>query len=178
MSNNIIDITLHYLNNEIKNLGPIVITKEFINYRNNLRDKFNDYGRTLDEKTKCADGLIVEWLAIKHNLVEAAKNIKYDFCINKMKIDNKMIGEDANTVTIPTRKEDWMKDAIVSKDLTHFSISKWTSRPEECTGTNGRALQVGDVVTFDIIKILSARESLRNLQHSIHYVDSKYFWVN
>jgi hypothetical protein len=173
-----IDTTLHYLNHEIQRLGPIAITREFIIYRDGLRDKFNDYGRTLDEKTRCADGLIVEWLAIKHKLVEAAKNIKYDFKINKMLIDNKMIGEDANTVTIPNRKEDWIKDAIVSGNLTHFSISKWTSRPEECKGENGRALQVGDVVTFDIIKILSARESLRNLQHSIYYADSKYFWVN
>jgi hypothetical protein len=173
-----IDITLHYLNHEIQRLGPIVITREFIIYRDNLRDKFNDYGRTLDEKTKCADGLIVEWILIKNNLVEAAKNIKYDFYINKMRIDNKMIGEDANTVTIPNRKEDWMKDAVVSGNLTHFAISKWTSRPEECKGKDGRALQVGDVVTFEILNILSARESLRNLQHSIHYVDSKYFWIN
>lgn len=170
-------ITLHYLNTVLDNLGSITIDQEFIDYRNTHVDKFNDYGRTQDEKVRNSDGLLFEYLLLKNRLVEKPKNIKHDFIISEKKIDNKMINEDANTVTIPNRKEEWMKNAVMDKELTHFSITQWTSRPEECKGDKGRALTVGDVVKFKVLAIIPARQALKDLRSSKYYVDSKYFWV-
>ena len=172
-----IDITLNYFTHVFNRMGKITITSEFISYRNDLTDKFNDYGRTKEEKIRCADGLLPEFLILKNEMADAPKNIKSDFYLNHMYIDNKMINEDANTVTIPNRKTQWMKDAVISKDLTHFMVTKWKTRPEECKGDNGRALQEGDVVEFEIITILPAREAIKSLTDSIWYADSKYFWA-
>jgi hypothetical protein len=173
------DITLHYYNQQFASLGPIMITEEFINYRNEHRDKFNDYGRTIEEKTRHADALVVEYLILNNGWGEHPKNIRYDFYINSMNIDNKMINEDANTVTIPNRKLEWMKESVITKDLTHLSITQWTLRPEECKGKDGRALKSGDIVKFNMLNIKPARETLSgyNLHDSIYYENSKYFWV-
>jgi hypothetical protein len=171
------DITLSYMNQCFKSMGPITIDQEFIDYRKKYADKFNDYGRTQEEKIRNSDGLLPEYLLIKAGLVKKSKTIHSDFGISEKLIDNKMINEDANTVTIPNRKIDWMKDAVVSKLLTHFSVTRWTSRPNECKGENGRPLQVGDIVTFEVISVLDARDALKSVENSIWYADSKYFWA-
>ena len=171
------DITLSYLSSTLRSMGPITITKDFIKYRNEHADKFNDYGRTEEEKIRNSDALLVEYMLINGNHAQRPKNIVHDFIINEKHIDNKMLSEDATTVTIPNRKEGWMKSAVVYGDLTHFSISKWVSRPDECKGDKGRCLREGDVVELDIVSVMDAREALRSLQDSFYYANSKFFWV-
>ena len=171
------DITLSYMNQCFESMGPITIDQAFIDYRNEYAHKFNDYGRTEEDKIKDSDGLLPEYLLLKAGLVDETKTKHSDFGISEKLLDNKMINEDANTVTLPIRKIDWMKDAVVSKLLTHFSVTRWTSRPDDCKGENGRALQVGDVVTFEVISVLDARSALKSLEYSMWYADSKYFWA-
>ena len=152
----------------------VTITKEFIEYRNEYSAKFQDFGRTELEKLIHADALIVEWYLLSIGRVSPPTSIKHDFITKAgKKVDNKMISQDAGSVTVRDSKIDWMRQACVEGELDEFSVTQWVKRPD------GRALQEGDVVEFKFISVLPAREALSktNLRKSKYYSDCHYFWA-
>jgi hypothetical protein len=64
-----------------------------------------------------------------------------------------------------------MVKAVEKGDLTHFSITRWISKPV------GRALEVGDTVTFEYVKLMDAKKTLNKLYLSKYYKNCSYFWI-
>lgn len=110
---------------------------------------------------------------LKSGKVKEPYNRLHDWIFNGLKIDNKMINQNSNTVTIKNQNITWMRRGVENGHLTHFSVTKWIT-------PHTRALQVGDVVEFEWYKIIEARKALsnENLRSSHLYENSSYFFVN
>ena len=149
-------------------IGKIKITKEFIELRNKMADKFRSGGRDRNTKLLHADCLIVEYMLTQRGYALDPKSIKHDFIVEsfRAKIDAKVVDKYFN---IPSDKLVWYISNFNDGELTHFAFYKWISRPVN-------PLQEGDEVELEFINAKEAKEVLNNLSVSSgKYGDGYYY---
>lgn len=145
-----------YLKECNDNIGEITITPEFIEYRNEYKDKFNANGRTNDQRLMHADCLIIEYMFLENEIVTKPETIKYDFGVGDNKIDCKVIKDWFN---VPAGYDNYYTKNIAANQLTHFAFFRYKTAPT-------RPLVAGDKISFNLIKVDSAINVLSKLRPS------------
>ena len=143
-----------YLKLIVDNLGVITIDQGFIEHREREKWKFQDEGRTLEEKTINCDALILEYTLIQRGLATKPECKQHDFIIKEFnaKIDAKKIEKWFN---IKDSKVSWFNKNYRSGELTHFCFFKFPNKL--------RPLVVGDTVKLDYLDIVTVEDVLRNV---------------
>jgi len=143
-----------YLKETINNLGPITIDEGFIEHRENMKWKFQDYGRTIEEKTINCDALILEYTLIKTGLASKPESQEHDFIIKEFdaKIDAKKIESWFN---INNRQIVMFNKNYRIKELTHFCFFKFANKM--------RPLVIGDTVKLNFLDVVKAEDVLKNV---------------
>ena len=140
-------------------IGTITIGEKFIEFRDQMKNKFNGGDRSDMERTIDADCLIIEYEMITRCLVNAPPNneIRYDFSLDEYRVDVKVIASDY--FNIPSNKLEWYKNNVVSGSLTHFAFYKFSNKMT-------RPFMIGDVSSFILLEVKDARETLKSLSRS------------
>ena len=135
----------------------IPVDQDFIDYRDDHKNKFAANGRTEEERLMHADCLIIEYTLLNRKFVVYPENIKHDFIFGNHKTDIKIIT--SKYFNIPSDKVEWYMGNIRSGDLTDFAFFKFTKRPQ-------RPLEDSDVVSIKLLEVRNAEEVMNNLQPS------------
>lgn len=156
----------------------LVIDKEFIQLRDDMKTRLNQGGRNDFKFTKDVDCLMLEEWLIKKNLVlgplaeHLTKNgaCVYDIRIDDAYIDFKCIDENLyyNVSEQKLNTHPWVQAGINAGLLTHYCFYRMY-RPED------RPLQENDVVTFELINVLNSQYVVDSLMPS--KFDGKFYKV-
>lgn len=156
----------------------LVIDKEFIQLRDDMKTRLNQGGRNDFKFTKDVDCLMLEEWLIKKNLVlgplaeHLTKNgaCVYDVRIDDAYIDFKCIDENLyyNVSEQKLNTHPWVQAGINAGLLTHYCFYRMY-RPED------RPLQENDVVTFELINVLNSQYVVDSLMPS--KFDGKFYKV-
>lgn len=156
----------------------LVIDKEFIQLRDDMKTRLNQGGRNDFKFTKDVDCLMLEEWLIKKNLVlsplreHLTKNgaCVYDIRIDDAYIDFKCIDENLyyNVSEQKLNTHPWVQAGINAGLLTHYCFYRMY-RPED------RPLQENDVVTFELINVLNSQYVVDSLMPS--QFNGKYYKV-
>lgn len=156
----------------------LVIDKEFIQLRDDMKTRLNQGSRTDFKFTKDVDCLVLEEWLIKKNIVlgplaeHLTKNgaCVYDVRIDDAYIDFKCIDENLyyNVSEQKLNTHPWVKAGIKAGLLTHYCFYRMY-RPED------RPLQENDVVTFELINVLNSQYVVDSLMPS--KFDGKFYKV-
>lgn len=157
----------------------LVIDKEFIQLRDDMKTRLNQGGRNDFKFTKDVDCLMLEEWLIKKNLVlgplaeHLTKNgaCVYDIRIDDAYIDFKCIDENLyyNVSEQKLNTHPWVQAGINAGLLTHYCFYRMY-RPED------RPLQENDVVTFELINVLNSQYVVDSLMPS--KFDGKFYKVS
>lgn len=157
----------------------LVIDREFIELRENMKTRLNQGGRNDFKFTKDVDCLILEEWLIKKNIVlgplsehlTSGGACVYDCRIDSAYIDFKCIDQNQyyNISEQKMKTHPWVQDGIDKGLLTHYCFYRM-HRPED------RPLQENDIVTFELINVLNAQDVLDSLMPSKY--EGKYYKVN
>ena len=135
----------------IKEIGIITIDQDFLDYRAEAVNGFNDNGRDEYTKQLHCDCLLLEYTQLKLGLVEETDHIASDYKFNDMLIDNKVLtGPYWN---ISQNKFNWHKDCVKEKLVDYFAFFRFDHEAS-------KPLQLGDQVSFKLIEVLEAQEAL------------------
>ena len=160
-----------YLRDAINKIGPITIDHDFIQYREEYKNKFRSNGRTEIQRTIDADCLLFEYILIRSGYCQKTDDKKeYDFSVPNVPenfCDAKKI--QSKYFNVPTGKVSWYEKNISSKLLTHFVFFKFKKN-------NIKPFVLGDVITIDnnSIKVFDAISVIKNLIESIKTVGYYY----
>ena len=156
----------------------LVIDKEFIQLREDMKTRLNQGGRNDFKFTKDVDCLMLEEWLIKKNIVlgplaeHLTKNgaCVYDIRIDDAYIDFKCVDENLyyNVSEQKLNTHPWVKAGINAGLLTHYCFYRMY-RPED------RPLQENDVVTFELINVLNSQYVVDSLMPS--KFDGKFYKV-
>lgn len=156
----------------------LVIDKEFIQLRDDMKTRLNQGGRNDFKFTKDVDCLMLEEWLIKKNLVlgplaeHLTKNgaCVYDIRIDDAYIDFKCVDENLyyNVSEQKLNTHPWVQAGINAGLLTHYCFYRMY-RPED------RPLQENDVVTFELINVLNSQYVVDSLMPS--KFDGKFYKV-
>ena len=156
----------------------LVIDKEFIQLRDDMKTRLNQGSRTDFKFTKDVDCLVLEEWLIKKNIVlgplaeHLTKNgaCVYDVRIDDAYIDFKCIDENLyyNVSEQKLNTHPWVQAGINAGLLTHYCFYRMY-RPED------RPLQENDVVTFELINVLNSQYVVDSLMPS--KFDGKFYKV-
>lgn len=156
----------------------LVIDKEFIQLRDDMKTRLNQGGRNDFKFTKDVDCLVLEEWLIKKNLVlgplaeHLTKNgaCVYDIRIDDAYIDFKCVDENLyyNVSEQKLNTHPWVQAGINAGLLTHYCFYRM-HRPED------RPLQENDVVTFELINVLNSQFVVDSLMPS--KFDGKFYKV-
>ena len=156
----------------------LVIDKEFIQLRDDMKTRLNQGSRTDFKFTKDVDCLVLEEWLIKKNIVlgplaeHLTKNgaCVYDVRIDDAYIDFKCIDENLyyNVSEQKLTTHPWVQAGINAGLLTHYCFYRMY-RPED------RPLQENDVVTFELINVLNSQYVVDSLMPS--KFDGKFYKV-
>lgn len=156
----------------------LVIYKEFIQLRDDMKTRLNQGGRNDFKFTKDVDCLMLEEWLIKKNLVlgplaeHLTKNgaCVYDVRIDDAYIDFKCVDENLyyNVSEQKLNTHPWVQAGIDAGILTHYCFYRMY-RPED------RPLQENDVVTFELINVLNSQYVVDSLMPS--KFDGKFYKV-
>ena len=161
----------------------LVIDKEFIEIRENMKPRLKQGKRTDFKFTKDVDCLVLEEWLIKKNLVlgtlpeHLTENgaCVYDCRIELLNstafVDFKCIDQNQyyNVSEQKMKTHPWVQEGIDAGLLTHYCFYRM-HRPED------RPLQENDVVTFELINVLNSQYVLDSLMPSQY--EGKYYKVN
>jgi hypothetical protein len=138
----------------------LVIDKDFLELREDMKARLNQGSRTDFKFTKDVDCLVLEEWLIKKNIVlgplpeHLTKNgaCVYDVRIDEAFIDFKCLDEklNYNVSEQKLKTHPWVQEGIDAGLLTHYCFYRM-HRPED------RPLQENDVVTFELINVLNAQ---------------------
>lgn len=147
----------------------LVIDKEFIQLRDDMKTRLNQGGRNDFKFTKDVDCLVLEEWLIKKNVVlgpldeHLTKNgaCVYDIRVDDAFIDFKCIDQNQyyNVSEYKLQTHPWVQAGIDAGILTHYCFYRM-HRPED------RPLQENDVVTFELINVLNSQFVLDSLMPS------------
>lgn len=156
----------------------LVIDKEFIQLRDDMKTRLNQGSRTDFKFTKDVDCLVLEEWLIKKNVVlgplaeHLTKNgaCVYDIRIDDAYIDFKCVDENLyyNVSEQKLNTHPWVEAGIKAGLLTHYCFYRMY-RPED------RPLQENDVVTFELINVLNSQFVVDSLMPS--KFDGKFYKV-
>lgn len=156
----------------------LVIDKEFIQLRDDMKTRLNQGSRTDFKFTKDVDCLMLEEWLIKKNIVlgplaeHLTKNSAcvYDIRIDDAYIDFKCVDENLyyNVSEQKLNTHPWVQAGINAGLLTHYCFYRMY-RPED------RPLQENDVVTFELINVLNSQFVVDSLMPS--KFDGKFYKV-
>ena len=156
----------------------LVIDKEFIQLRDDMKTRLNQGSRTDFKFTKDVDCLMLEEWLIKQKLVlgpldehlENSGACVYDVRVDPAFIDFKCLDEklNYNVSEQKMKTHPWVQDGIDKGILTHYCFYRMY-RPEN------RPLQENDVVTFELINVLNAQTVVDSLMPS--QFNGKYYKV-
>jgi hypothetical protein len=156
----------------------LVIDKEFIQLRDDMKTRLNQGSRTDFKFTKDVDCLVLEEWLIKKNIVlgplaeHLTKNgaCVYDIRIDDAYIDFKCVDENLyyNVSEQKLNTHPWVQAGINAGLLTHYCFYRMY-RPED------RPLQENDVVTFELINVLNSQYVVDSLMPS--KFDGKFYKV-
>ena len=139
-------------------LQDVVITEDFIQYRNDLVKKFPPYGRTQDERLVSGDALIIEYLLPKVDKeVLEATHMGHDIILNGNKIDIKVVR--GTWFTVSNGKDQWYNKCIHGGDLDYFAFFSYTK-------AHSKPFVAGDRVSLRFIKLERAANVMYNLRRS------------
>jgi hypothetical protein len=157
----------------------LVIDKEFLQLREDMKSRLNQGGRNDFKFTKDVDCLVLEEWLIKKNLVlgplpeHLTKNgaCVYDIRVDSAFIDFKCIDQNLyyNISGQKMKTHPWVQEGIDRGILTHYCFYRMY-RPED------RPLQENDIVQFELINVLNAQYVLDSLMPSQY--EGKYYKVN
>lgn len=157
----------------------LVIDKEFIELRDDMKTRLNQGGRNDFKFTKDVDCLMLEEWLIKKNIVLGPLDehltkggaCVYDIRVDDAYIDFKCIDQNQyyNVSEHKMKTHPWVQDGINAGLLTHYCFYRM-HRPED------RPLQENDVVTFELINVLNSQHVLDSLMPSQY--EGKYYKVN
>ncbi len=170
----------------------LVIDKEFIQLRDDMKTRLKQGGRNDFKFTKDVDCLMLEEWLIKKNLVMATLDehrepdgsCVYDCRIKLMNgaafIDFKCVDKDRNFNLGPDKfvkkpkdnksTMEWVHEGVARGLLTDYCFYRM-HRPED------RPLQENDVVTFELINVLNSRFVLKSLNDSVRNPGGKFYKV-
>jgi len=156
-------MTIEELNNllhrYIHNIDSVVVSPDFIDYREFIRSKFRMDERDDLHRIMHADCLILERELIHRGYVDEPLDKVHDICVQDSFIDLKCVtGKYFNISEKYSEKIPWWKAGIKNNILTHFSFYRM-NRPS-------RPLKVNDIVSFEHIKVYDATYVLSNLKPS------------
>ncbi len=156
----------------------LVIDKEFIQLRDDMKTRLNQGSRTDFKFTKDVDCLMLEEWLIKKNIVlgplteHLTKNgaCVYDIRIDDAYIDFKCVDENLyyNVSEQKMNTHPWVEAGIKAGLLTHYCFYRMY-RPED------RPLQENDAVTFELINVLNSQFVVDSLMPS--KFDGKFYKV-
>jgi len=156
----------------------LVIDKEFLQLREDMKSRLNQGGRNDFKFTKDIDCLVLEEWLIKKNLVlgplpeHLTKNgaCVYDIRVDSAFIDFKCIDQNLyyNISGQKMKTHPWVQEGIDRGILTHYCFYRMY-RPED------RPLQENDIVQFELINVLNAQDVLDSLMPSQY--EGKYYKV-
>lgn len=139
-------------------LQNVVITEDFIRYRNDLVSKFPDYGRTLDQRLVSGDALIIEYILPKVDKeVHEATHMGHDIILHGKKIDIKVVR--GNWFTVSNGKDHWYNRCIHGGDLEYFAFFSYTKDHSIPFVAGGRT-------SLRFIKLVPAANVMYNLRRS------------
>lgn len=138
----------------------IIVTPEFIDYRDEMKTILEEDGSDRSEKTRlmAADCLLLEYELIKQKLVSPPKTKGQDFIIDEYYVDNKTI----TSIWFPIYKQQTLDNHQYNIDnglLTHYSFHKYKLAPTE-------PFKAGDVTGFDFIRAEESQYVLNRLVKS------------
>jgi hypothetical protein len=148
---------LIYLKECQEKIGEITIDQDFIDFRNEHKEKFRAAGREDWQRLMHADCLITEYMLIKNNMVNKPENIRHDFIKDEFKVDAKIIS--SLYFNVPNDKTTWYMENIRSGELTHFAFYKFIVKP-------GAPLKVGDKISVRLDEVRDAEFVMNNLRRS------------
>ena len=147
----------------------LVIDKDFLQLREDMKARLNQGSRNDFKFTKDVDCLVLEEWLIKKNVVlgplpeHLAKNgaCVYDVRVDDAYIDFKCLDEklNYNVSEQKLKTHPWVQEGIDTGILTHYCFYRM-HRPED------RPLQENDVVTFELINVLNAQDVVDSLMPS------------
>jgi hypothetical protein len=156
----------------------LVIDKDFLQLREDMKARLNQGSRNDFKFTKDVDCLVLEEWLIKKNVVlgplpeHLTKNgaCVYDVRIDDAYIDFKCIDENLyyNVSEQKLNTHPWVQAGINAGLLTHYCFYRM-HRPED------RPLQENDVVTFELINVLNSQYVVDSLMPS--KFDGKFYKV-
>ena len=129
------------------------ITEDFIQHRNEMKDKFGDWDgeRTPIKKLMDSDCLIIEYMLLKDGVVDKPENIQHDFILKNFKVDIKVIQKWFN---ISSRNFNRFYTNTINGDLTHFAIYRFVTKHD-------KPFEVGDVCEVELIEVNDSRSVLK-----------------
>jgi hypothetical protein len=157
---------LEYLAEVHPQIQTITIDQDFIDHRNEMKEKFRANGREDWRRLMHADCLIAEYALLKNNLVEPPQNIFHDFIHGDAKVDCKIIT--SRYFNIPDEKTVYYMENIRRGDLTHFAFYKFVENPTA-------ALQVGDVVKLRLCEVQTASKVMSQVR--VSNTDGYYYLI-
>jgi len=156
----------------------LVIDKDFLELREDMKTRLNQGSRTDFKFTKDVDCLVLEEWLIKKNVVlgplpeHLTKNgaCVYDVRIDDAYIDFKCIDQNQyyNVSEQKMKTHPWVQEGIDKGLLTHYCFYRMY-RPED------RPLQENDIVRFEFINVLNAQDVVDSLMPS--QFNGKYYKV-
>ena len=149
---------LSYLHKCNDFIGNVTIDQAFIDYRDQMKWKFQSNGRDENTRTMHADCLIIEYSIVQAALAEESYCKEFDIELRQFnaKVDIKIVDKWFN---VPSDKVEWYVKNIAKGMLSHFAFFQWTVKPT-------KPLVVGDKVSFKLLEVRPAREVMENLSKS------------
>ena len=149
---------LSYLHRCNDFLGDVTIDQAFIDYRDQMKWKFQSNGRDENTRTMHADCLIIEYSIVQAAMAEESycKEFDIDLRLFNAKVDIKIYDKWFN---VPSDKVEWYLMNIKKGLLTHFAFFQWKTKPV-------KPLVVGDTVGFNLIEVRTAVDVMSNLNVS------------
>lgn len=151
-------LEMHLDSLTFNHLQNVVITEDFIRYRNDLVKKFPAYGRSPDERLVSGDALVIEYILPKVDKeVQEATHMGHDIILQGKKIDIKIIR--GNWFTVSNGKDQWYNKCIHGGDLEYFAFFSYTK-------AHSKPFVAGDRTSLRFIKLVPARNVMYNLRRS------------
>ncbi len=149
--------TLEALCNE--HLQNILITQEFIDYRNELSQKFYTGGRDEKEMLVSADCLIAEYELLRLGVVQEPLSFAHDIIVDGRLIDIKLVRD--KWFTVKQRRLEWYRECVARRTVDDFAFLAYKRSVT-------KPFVVGDTISLRFIKQVPTKEVLYKLKKSMY----------
>lgn len=142
-----------------EHLQDILITQEFIDYRDDLVEKLNTGGRDEQQMLVSADCVIAEYELIRLGVVQPPLDFSHDVIVDGKRIDIKIAK--GKWFTVLPRKFDWYKQCASNNKVDDFAFLAYKRNVS-------KPFEVGDTISLRFIKQTPVKTVLYNLNKSMY----------